>query len=140
GIHIGLLKTHIRMPFQDLVYPDSVVDAGKMEQRMPVFGEFFGELIEGAGGARVTLGTAQHAMTNGHGCIVGVEPAVPPGTEGLLIRIDTHLGHGTEHLATGERCRPTMVPPPQAGGGSGIYVPGRHRTRTDDDTSERADI
>src|SRR5215475_3408124 len=104
------------MPFQDLVYPHSVVDAGKTEQRMPIIGELFIELIEEAESTRVALGTAQYAVTNGHGRIVGVEPAVPPGTEGLLIRIDTHVGHGTEHLTTGERCRPPMVTPPQTGG------------------------
>src|SRR5215470_5674841 len=79
-------------------------------------------------------------MANGHGGIVGVEPVVPPGTERLLIRIDAYVSHGTEHLATSERCRPTMVPPPQTGGGSGIHVPGRHGTRTHNDTRERADI
>src|SRR5215831_1887284 len=79
-------------------------------------------------------------MANGHGCIVGVEPAVPPGTERLLIGINTDVGHGTEHLTTGERRRTTMVPPPQTGGSSGIHMPGRYGTRTDDDTGERADI
>ena len=79
-------------------------------------------------------------MANGHGRIVGVEPTVPPGTERLLICIDAYVSHRTEHLATGKRCRPTMVPPPQTGGSSGIHMPGRHGTRTDDNTGERADI
>src|SRR5205823_5309852 len=140
SVHIGLLKAHMRMPFQDLVYAHFVVDPGKTEQRMSIIGELFIEFIEEAEGARVALWAAQHAMANGHGRIVRVEPAVPPGTERLLIGIDAYVGHGTEHLATGERCRPTMVPPPQTGGRSGIHMPGRHGTRTDDDTSEGADI
>src|SRR5712691_4116024 len=140
GVHIGLLKAHMWMPFQDLVYSHFVMDAGKTEQRMPIIGELFIELIEEAESARVAIRATQYAMADGHGRIVRVEPAVPPGTEHLLIRIDTHVGHGTEHLTTGERRRTTMVPPPQTGGGSGIHMPGRHGTRTDDDTGECADI